>query len=224
MQVRAAAAFFGLTIMAFVTAPAFAVTNSVTTKTPALWHMDETSGTTMFDSGDAPANDGTLTNVTLGVAGINGTTGYGFTRGYVTVPDQNSLNPGSANLVVQISASPSSLPASGDFDVIRKGDSPGQQYKMEILQSGALSCGFRGSIKSATVISTTLIGANTGYHTLKCVKTTYQIKAFVDGVGTALNAKIGSISNSQAVVIGAHGSGTYDFYKGSLDEASIATS
>jgi acetyl/propionyl-CoA carboxylase alpha subunit len=183
--------------------------------------MDELSGTTMVDSGTSPANNGTLTNVTVGVPGLNGTTGYGFTRGYVSVPSQSSLNPGSANLTVTVSANPSSLPTSGDFDVIRKGDSPAQQYKMEILQSGALTCGFRGSIKSATVTSTATIAPNTGYHTLKCIKTTYQIKASLDGVVTALNAKVGSISSSQPVVIGAHGNGTYDFYKGSLDEASI---
>jgi hypothetical protein len=219
MEMRAAGAFLGLAMFALMTAPAVALT-SPTTKTVALWHMNETSGTTMHDSGDQPADDGTITNVTLGVPGVSGT-GYGFTRGYVTVPNQNSLNPGTSNVTVTISANPSSLPTSGDFDVIRKGDSPGQQWKMEILQSGALACGFRGSIKSATVTSTKTIAANTGYHTLKCVKTTYQIKAIVDGSGTALNAKVGSISNSKAVTIGAHGSGTYDFFKGSLDEASI---
>jgi acetyl/propionyl-CoA carboxylase alpha subunit len=220
---RVAFAVLAMMIFAAATSPAMALTSSTATKTVALWHMDELSGTTMVDSGTSPANDGTLTNVTVGVPGINGTTGYGFTRGYVSVPSQSSLNPGSANLTVTISANPSSLPTSGDFDVIRKGDSPAQQYKMEILQSGALTCGFRGSIKSATVTSTATMAANTGYHTLKCIKTTYQIKASLDGVVTALNSKVGSISSSSPVVIGAHGNGTYDFYKGSLDEASIAT-
>jgi Concanavalin A-like lectin/glucanases superfamily len=221
---RAVALLLGLTVLGAWATPAWAQTSSTTTKTVALWHMNELSGSTMFDSGVSPANNGTISNVTLGVAGINGTTGYGFLKGSVTVPNNSSLNPGTLNLTVAVSANPSTLPLTGDFDVIRKGDSPAQQYKMEILPSGALFCGFRGSIKSATVTSTKLLAPNTGYHTLQCIKTTYQIKAIVDGSATALNAKVGSISNSAPVVIGAHGGGTFnDYYKGSLDEASIST-
>ncbi|MEA2506230.1 MAG: hypothetical protein QOH48_848 [Actinomycetota bacterium] len=186
-----------------------------------LWTMNETSGGTMLDSGAAPANDGTLNNVTLGVPGVDGSTGYGFTRGYVSVPDDPSLNPGSANVKVSISADPSSLPTSGDFDVMRKGDSPAQQIKMELLQSGALLCSFRGTSGSKEVSSTVTLLPNTGYHTLQCVKTTTQIQAVVDGSVSVLNATIGCISNTAPVVIGAHGDGSYDFYRGSLDEAVI---
>jgi Concanavalin A-like lectin/glucanases superfamily len=208
----------GLSLLGGVVAPASASTSS---KTVALWHMNEKSGITMLDFGTAPANNGTITNLTLGVPGVT-STGYGFSKGYVTVPNHSSLNPGSSNITVAISANPSALPLTGDYDVIRKGESPGQQYKMEIMPSGALLCGFRGSIQLAIVLSTKLILPNTGYHSLKCVKTTYQIKAIVDGVATSFNQKVGSISNSAPVVIGAHGGGTInDYYKGSLDEASI---
>jgi hypothetical protein len=218
---RASTVLVALAVLGAVTAPALATTRTSTPKVVAFWHMDEASGTTMFDSGISPANNGAITNVSLGVPGVSGT-GYGFTKGYVTVPDHSSLNPGSANITVAVSANPSALPLTGDYDVIRKGESPGQQYKMEIMPSGALLCGFRGSIQLATVLSIKLIAPNTGYHSLKCVKTTYQIKAIVDGVATSYNQKVGSISNSAPVVIGAHGGGTTnDFYKGSLDEASI---
>lgn len=187
----------------------------------ALWQMSETIGNTMFDSGAPPQNNGTIHNVTLGVRGINGTLGYGFSRGYVSVPSDSSLNPRRARLRVTIHANVSSLPTSGDLDVIRKGDSPGLQYKMEILQSGLLSCGFRGSRGSSSVSSSIPVLPNTGYHRLRCIKTRHYIKAVVDDSVTSHHSHIGSIHNSEPVVIGAHGAGDYDFYKGSLDKAKI---
>ena len=186
----------------------------------ALWHMNETSGQ-MIDSGAAPANSGTLssTGVTRGAAGVSGT-GYSFTKGMVTVPDEASLSPGTANVTITLSASPTSLPTSGDFDMIRKGDSPSQMYKMEVLQSGALLCGFRGSASSSSVTSTATIAPNSGYHTLTCRKTTNQISATIDGSTTTKSINIGAISNTAPVVIGAH-TGNFDFYKGLMDEVSL---
>lgn len=196
--------------------PAGAVVEKV-----AVWRMNETIGTTMYDSGALPANDGTIYNVTLGVPGIDGSDGYGFARGYVIVPSDPSLNPRHHRLRITIHADPTSLPTSGDFDLIRKGDSPGLLYKMEILQSGVLRCGFRGSHRSAIVRSTIPIVPNTGYYRLRCIKTRGHIKAAVGASVTSRNRRIGSIHNSQPVVLGAHGDGLYDFYKGSLDKAKI---
>jgi hypothetical protein len=185
--------------------------------------MNETGGTTMRDSGAAPADNGTIQgDVVLGVRGIHGSKGYRFRRGYITVPSERSLNPRRARLVVTVHANPSSLPTSGDFDVIRKGDSPALQFKMEILQSGQLSCGFRGVRRSATVDSTQRIVPHTGYHKLRCIKKRRRIKAVVDGSVTTVYVRLGSIHNPQPVVIGAHGGGDFDFYKGKLDRIAIA--
>jgi Concanavalin A-like lectin/glucanases superfamily len=191
---------------------------STTPTAVAKWSMNEPTGPTMFDSGAAPSNNGTLTNVTPGVPGVNGTTGYGFTRGSISVPDDASLDPDTGNVTISMSANPSSLATSGDFDVIRKGDSPGLQMKVEILQSGALDCAFRGTSGAKEVQSTVQLVPNTGYHSLQCIKTANQVKAVVDGTVTAVTANIGAIFNNANVVIGAHGTGTYDFYKGSLDD------
>jgi len=187
--------------------------------TVALWHMDETSGP-MSDSGASPANQGTLTNVVPGAVGINGSTSYSFTKGNVTVPDDASLSPGTANVSMSLWAAPTSLPVSGDFDMIRKGDSPAQMYKMEVLQSGALLCGFRGTAGSSTVTSTTKVSPNSGYHQLTCGKTTTGITATVDGVITSKSVNIGSISNTAPVLIGAH-TGNFDYYRGLMDEVSV---
>jgi concanavalin A-like lectin/glucanase superfamily protein len=186
----------------------------------AVWHMEETSGP-MQDAGTAPANNGTLRgSITRGVAGVSGR-GYSFTRGWVTVPTAGSLNPGSANVTIQASVKPTSLPTSGDFDIIRKGDSPSQLYKVEILQSGALFCQFRGSNGIAAVTSVKTIKPNSGFHTIKCIKTNTNLRAIVDGTSIGKTANIGSITNQAPVVIGAHTGGNNDFYKGVMDEVSI---
>src|SRR6478609_1547131 len=181
----------------------------------AFWHMNDTTGP-MLDSGLAPANNGTLS----GTIARNGTS-YTFTRGWVTVPTEASLNPGTANVTIAANVSPTSLPTTGDFDVLRKGDAPNQLYKVEILQSGALFCQFHGSGHTVGATSTTLIAPNTGFHTIQCVKTTSQVQAIVDGNITSKSGNVGAISNSAPVVIGAHTGGNNDFFKGGIDEVSL---
>lgn len=192
-----------------------------TPSAPGLWHMNETSGD-MLDSGAAPANNGTPAGtITRGVAGTVGTA-YSFTRGWVTVPHDVSLNPGTQKVTVTAAINPVSIPTSGDYDIIRKGDYPAQLYKVELLKTGALSCAFRGSSGANTVISTNTIAANTGFHTIQCVKVAGQIQAVMDGVTTSKNANIGSIANTAPVVIGAHTGGDSGFFKGRIDEVSVA--
>ena len=68
----------------------------------ALWHLDETSGTTMFDSSPY-ANNGEIHNVTLGQPGLASGTAYGFNGvdSYVFVPDtNNSLDPVDQDITV----------------------------------------------------------------------------------------------------------------------------
>ncbi|MDX6533966.1 MAG: hypothetical protein QOF68_1710 [Gaiellales bacterium] len=186
----------------------------------AVWHMEESSGA-MKDAGAAPANNGTLHgSVTRGAGGASGR-GYSFTRGWVRVPTDGSLNPGSANVTIQARVKPTSLPTSGDLDIIRKGDAPSQQYKVEILQSGALFCQFKGSNGSAAATSSKKIQPNTGFHIIKCIKTGSKVQAVVDGATVGKTATVGSITNQAPVVLGAHTSGTNDFYKGVMDEVSI---
>src|SRR5207342_1866902 len=65
----------------------------------ALWHMNETSGSTMTDSSGHGFN-GQLDHIQKGVAGIDGSKGYGFngTSSRVIVPNDAGLNPGSRDL------------------------------------------------------------------------------------------------------------------------------
>ena len=201
---------------------ASAATAVVWTSSPvALWHMDETSGSTMFDS--VGQSNGTLHSVTLGRAGFSGLA-YGFngSTSYVSVPSAASMNPGSANFsfTIHLQTTGTPPPPPEDWDLIRKGDfpTPGGEYKMEYQQSGQASCGFKGSAHYAEIIAGPAL--NDGqWHTITCVKTSSDIELIVDGQVYSQAANVGSIANTDPVIIGSHPGA--DWYQGSLDEASI---
>jgi hypothetical protein len=185
----------------------------------ALWHMDELSGTVMHDS--ARSHDGTLKSVQLGLPGYAGTA-YGFngSSSYASVPTASDLNPGSQTLTVTIRVKTTNAPAKPDWDLIRKGlyTTPGGEYKMEYQPTGQASCGFKGSSGYAEMTAGPAV--NDGqWHTVQCVKTSSQIKVVVDGKAFTKSASLGSIANTDAVPIGARPGS--EFFKGSLDEASI---
>jgi Concanavalin A-like lectin/glucanases superfamily len=183
----------------------------------ALWHMDERSGTSMLDS--AGRHTGTLHSVSLGLPGFLGTA-YGFGSGYVSVPAASDLNPGGNTLTITIHAKTTQAPSSPDWDLIRKGlyTTSGGEFKMEYQPSGQASCGFKGSSGYAEMTAGPRI--NDGrWHTVQCVKTSSAIQVVVDGQRTSKAANIGSIGNSESVIIGARPGSEY--FRGSLDEASI---
>jgi Laminin G domain len=193
-----------------------------TSSVVALWHMDEASGTTMFDS--AGQNNGMLTpSVAVGQPGFSGSA-YGFdgSSSYVSVPSADSMNPGSGNfsftIALQTTGTPP--PSPEDWDLIRKGDitTAGGEYKMEFQSTGQASCGFKGTHYAELVAGPQL---NDGqWHTITCVKTSSDIELIVDGQTFATAATVGSISNTAPVVIGSHPGA--DWYQGSLDEATIS--
>jgi hypothetical protein len=173
-----------------------------------LWHMNETSGTTMVDS-SGHHNNGTLHGVTLGATGVSGKA-YTFNgKAYAEVPNSSSLNPGSANITISFYLKTTSLPKTGDYDLVRKGDYPAQDYKVELLPTGQIKCTFQGSASRHSASG------------VVCIKTATQIKTVVDGKTVATtNAAVGSISNTTTLDIGAHPGS--DWTKGELDEVSIA--
>ncbi|HET9116459.1 MAG TPA: LamG-like jellyroll fold domain-containing protein, partial [Gaiellaceae bacterium] len=188
----------------------------------ALWHMDETSGTTMYDS--AGNHNGTLYKVQTGLAGWSGSA-YGFNgaSSYASVPSSPELNPGSANITMTIHLKTTGTPPPppADWDIFRKGlyTSVGGEYKMEFQQSGQASCGFEGSGGYAEIQGGPALNDG-NWHTIACAKTATQIQLIVDGTLVASkNATIGTIAPSDPVVIGARPGS--DWYQGQLDEASI---
>ena len=191
--------------------------------TVANWKMDEPAGsTTMLDS-TANHNNGTLTNVKAGQPGVN-STGYSFTpSAYVTVPSSGSLNSGYRDISITLHFKTSSLPSTGDFDLLRKGASPGgSEYKIELLQSGQINCSFHGS-NGVGVQSSGSSLANGAWHTITCARTDWRTATLTVGSShyTHTNGPIGSIAPSQNLYLGANPLAGNDYYNGNLDDVSI---
>jgi hypothetical protein len=187
----------------------------------ALWHMDETSGTTMFDS--VGTHNGTLHSTQIGLPGLTGTA-YGFngSSSYVDVPSTADLNPGSADITftIHLKTSGTPPPPPADWDIFRKGlyTTGGAEWKMEFQQTGQASCGFEGTGGYAELVAGPAI--NDGqWHTISCVKTSTAIEVVVDGQAFSKAATVGSISTTTDVAIGARPGS--DWYQGQLDEASV---
>jgi len=196
--------------------PAFASTLA------AQWHMNEAKGATTMADSSGSGNTGTLHNVTAGVPGKVGTA-YSFggsaVKSYVEVPDSPSLNPGTAKINISIWFNTTSLPASGDYDLVRKGEYPGQEYKVELLQGGIILCEFLGA--SGHVVLNGGSGLADGkWHHINCIAGPTGVKLQLGGKAVASSTKVvGSILNTVPVEIGAHPG--FDWYKGKLDEVQI---
>ncbi|HET8557791.1 MAG TPA: LamG-like jellyroll fold domain-containing protein, partial [Gaiellaceae bacterium] len=110
--------------------------------------------------------------------------------------------------------------APADWDLFRKGvyKTGGAEYKMELVRSGQISCGFEGTGGYAELAAGPAVN-NGNWHTVSCVKTSTAIRVVVDGRFFSKSAKVGSIANTTAVAIGSRPGS--DWYKGQLDEASI---
>ena len=130
--------------------------DAVTTAQPqssavGLWHLDELSGTTAFDSSGHGHNGAISGPVTLGVPGeLN--TAYSFVpKSTVIVPDAPDLEPGTADITISYWLNSTTLPpcCNGvDYDMFTKGDhsSSGGQIKIEVQENGQASCMFRGAL------------------------------------------------------------------------------
>jgi len=195
----------------------------------AVWHLDETSGTSAFDA--VGGNTGTNHNVTLGVPGFAGTA-YRFDgkSSYVQVPTSPALNPGTAPIQFSVEVRYTKTPgntSTTDYDVLRKGTSSdsAQFYKLEIRHDNRAVCRFVGSnTNSSGILIHTGPTLNNGqWHTITCTKSDTQISLIVDGKAFTKNGVVGSVSNSGPLTLGAKPGNRYtDFYNGDLDEVSVS--
>ena len=230
---------YSYTVAAFDTANNYSAASSpVTATTPPaptagvvddLWHLDETSGTTMVDSGATP-HPGVLHNVLLGQAGdpaFSGTS-YGFngTSSFVDVGTSDDLNAGSRDVRIGLSLNTTTVPPTPDYDLFRKGQYPGTEYKLELQPNGQFSCEFRtlqadGTTVKGYTIQPAIDLHDGKWHRLTCTKVGGTMTVTVDGVAFTKTIT-GSISNSYHVIIGAYSaSGGGDYYQGRLDEISF---
>jgi hypothetical protein len=139
---------------------------------------------------------------------------------FVSVPSAPDLNPGAANITITIQLNSTSVPATPDWDLIRKGlfTTDGGEFKVEYQPTGQATCGFAGS--GGTRELTAGPALNDGaWHTVQCTKTATSIGLVVDGQPFSMPGAVGSISNDAALVVGARPGS--EFFQGRLDEASV---
>jgi Concanavalin A-like lectin/glucanases superfamily len=194
-------------------------------KLAAFWSMEST--TVMVDR--AGSNDGSPRNVTP-IPGVV-SKGYHFNgvNSIVLVPSSASLNPGRRDFRFTVSLRLNTVPVSGDYDPIRKGAASrvGGEYKLELFpnatRSGAQAmCTFEGSSGSASLLTGPNL-ADGYWHLITCAKTRTSISLIIDSVRYTKRAKIGSVSNTEPLVLGAKyvGGVALNRYKGDMDEVRI---
>jgi hypothetical protein len=207
-------------------AVALAVPDVAAAATVALWHMDETSGTTMTDS--VGANHGRLRKVTLGQPGVSATAfGFGGVGSIATVASRAALNPGSASFTATVHFRTKVVPSDDSADLMRKGLSTNSKtyWKIELRpdpthKRAKVRCLFHGSRAQATISATPKNVADGAWHTVQCFKQAGQVGVIFDGAARSTSATVGSISNGAALTLGAK-SADDDAYDGLLDEAAF---
>ena len=187
----------------------------------AWWHMDEAAGATVMTDSSGLGNNGTIHNVVTGVTGKY-KLAYKFRgaayKGYVEVPNAASLNPASS-VSISLWLDTLSVPSSGDYDLVRKGDYPGQEYKVELLQNGGINCEVLGSSAHVVVHGGSALN-NGAWHHVVCSSGPSGVSLSIDGVVAGSSSKVaGSITNTSPVEIGAHPGS--DYYNGRMDEVQI---
>ena len=189
-----------------------------------LWHLDETSGTTAFDS-SGNGHDGAISGpVTLGVPGeVN--TAYSFVpKSTVIVPNASDLVPGTDKITISYWLNTTTLPCCNniDYDMFTKGaaGTSGGQIKIEIQENGQASCMFRGSSgKKQLQAGPNVVDGQ--WHQVTCVRDGTQIVETVDGASFSVTKVTGSITVTDPIRLGSHKGGG-DWYNGVLDEVTYS--
>lgn len=195
----------------------------------AVWHMDELSGPTMRDAvGD---HDGSIRNVGLGRAGRKGKA-YSFdgSSSGVQVSDSESLDPGPGDFGVTVHLRVSRPPGIDSYDVIRKGISTGQYWKLEIHPNGRPHCVFAGS-KGTVAIGGREARAGTPsvsdgrWHEVTCEKLADKVVLTIDGRSFSREGSVGSVKSTHPLTMGFRSaSNPDDYFAGELDEVRIVKS
>jgi hypothetical protein len=191
----------------------------------AVWHLDETSGSTAFDS-SGNGNHGTAENVVM--------TGNGYQfdghSSKVVVPSSASLNPGTADFSFSVTFQSSVAPGTGlDYDLLRKGltTTSGGEYKVEVLQANGKAralCVVKDSAKKALQIRGTTNLTDGKEHTITCTRTSTGLTLVVDNLAPRTKAgSTGTIGNTAPLSLGAkaEGGAGADWFDGVLLEASV---
>jgi hypothetical protein len=181
----------------------------------AQWDMDQLP--TMLDSAGKD-NNGTTANITRS----GGRYVFNGSSSLATVPDKSNLDPGTKDVRLTARISVTTTPQIGQtFDVVRKGvtTSEGGDYKIEIGRSPSGTavplCLFKDSNGLVGMVVGTTDLANRGLVTITCSKTSSRVTLDVNGQIKTASTRLGSISNSSPLYVGAKGDGT-DWFPGEM--------
>lgn len=146
---------------------------------------------------------------------------------YANSPATSDLNPGSSEFavtavfrVVGDMAGPGGTP-----NIAQKGFfNDSGQWKMQLKPStGSVQCRFKGS-SGEVLVTSPVAGSDDGeWHTAACWRNSSQLGVTVDGVRTAISAKVGTIATTRPLRVGGKSlSATSDQFVGVLDYLSFA--
>ena len=195
----------------------------------AQWNMDETSGTTMYDS-SGNGNNGTTTNVVMTGAGYQ----FDGTSSKVVVKNSPSLIPQSNDFSFTVQFQTSIIPAQGtDYDLIRKGlgAATGGEYKLEIVYDrgiGKPKCVVADSLGHTASKRGNVNVADGQVHTVTCTKSGTTLTQQVDSLApmAATGSITGPITTTKPLTLGiksATATGTTaDWYPGTIVNASVS--
>jgi Concanavalin A-like lectin/glucanases superfamily len=213
-------------VLAAASVPLFA--NAATAQTlVARWHMENPA--VMTDSSGNRHSGRT----TSGVSSVRGSSGRGYafngTNSVVVVPHSNALNPRGANFTFTVHVRFSKVPSATQktYDLIRKGTSttPGGYWKAEIVRADAtharVGCYFKGSAGGGKRVAGDNL-ADGGWHVITCRWTATEISTIIDGVSASKTVTVGTIANTEPVLLGAKFVTGGDRYRGNMDELNIA--
>lgn len=190
----------------------------------ALWNLNEVESGTAYDS-SGNGNNGANYNV------VGTGSGYVF-NGYtsrVIVPDDASLDPGTADFSYSVTFTTSVPAANTDYDLLRKGiaSTTGGEYKVEILNvhgQARAFCLVKDAAKVVASIRGTTNLAGSAPHTITCSKTSTGVTMRVDALAPrtrTVTAGLGSVSNSDSLVLGAKAQTGGDWFDGTMLDAQV---
>jgi hypothetical protein len=188
----------------------------------ALWHFDEGSGTTIYDS-SGNGNTGTFVGVIYWVTGEFGNA-VQFTAGqYINVSSPNSLNI-SGPLTVELWFTRPALVADDKW-ILNKANSltdNDSNYEVWVDSSSKIHAGIGNGTTSQNVTSTSVTQVNTWYHVAFTADGT-TLKLYINGVlENSSSQTMTPVPNNQQLLIGARKTNyAAYFFNGTIDEVAV---
>jgi hypothetical protein len=196
--------------------------------TISYWRLGETSGTTAADSSTG-GNPGTITGgVTLGVPGAltsdsNTAMSFNGSSGYISVPDKSNLDM-TGDFTLEAWAKPTVVNDGIDHAIIAKGGTCGNScFQYRLYQSRYNT--WRGILyngSTSNVIDSP--GAPTAgvWTYLALTRSGSTVTLYVNGTAVKTMTLSPALNTSTGILaLGRQGSGSADYFNGSIDEAAV---